>query len=44
MFDSEDRMSKARRRLGNNMGLLFVVQSAVSNYDYHIHASALIKE
>ncbi len=42
--DSEDRMSKARRRLGNDKGLLFVVQSALTNYTYHFHASALIKE
>ncbi len=41
--DSEDRMSKARRRLGNDKGLLFVVQS-IGPYAYHFHASALIKE
>ncbi len=44
LLDNDDRLSKARRRLGNNMGLLFVVQSKVQTYDYHFHASALIKE
>jgi hypothetical protein len=42
--DGGDRISKARRRLGNNMGLLFVVQSAATFYNYHFHAAALIKE
>jgi hypothetical protein len=42
--DANDRMSKARRRLGNDTGLLFVVQSFVSNFKFHFHASALIKE
>jgi hypothetical protein len=44
LLDSADRMSKARRRLGNNMGLLFVVQAESNSYEYHFHASALIKE
>ncbi len=43
--DGADRQSKARRRLGNDRGILFVVQAlGVVNYDYHFHARALIKE
>ncbi len=39
--------SKARRRLGNDSGLLFVVQTFGSppvNFHYHFHARCLIKE
>jgi hypothetical protein len=41
--DSDDRMSKARRRLGNDQGILMVVQG-VGAFHFHFHASFLIKE
>ncbi len=42
----EASMSKARRRLGNDKGLLLVVQSATAGdvFNYHYHVRALIKE
>ncbi len=44
--NGEDGLSKARRRLGNDKGLLLVVQSATAadQFNFHYHVRALIKE
>ncbi len=42
--DGDDRISKARRRLGNDKGLLLVAQGVGVAYDFHVHVRALIKE
>ncbi len=39
-----DRVSRARRRLGNDRWLLLVASSKAANYNYHFHVRALIKE
>jgi hypothetical protein len=43
-IEGSERLSKARRRLGNDKGLLMVAQGATSSYNFHIHVRALIKE
>jgi hypothetical protein len=43
-IEDGDRLSKARRRLGNDKGLLLVAQGAATAYNFHIHIRALIKE
>ncbi len=43
-IEAAERVSKARRRLGNDSGILFVVQALGTSYQYHFHARALIKE
>ena len=37
-------LSKARRRLGNDQSLLFVVSSVGQPWNFHLHARFLIKE
>ena len=42
--DSAVIISQARRKLGNDKGVLWAVESKVSVYAYHFHGRCLIKE
>ena len=42
--DNLDRRSQAKRRLGNDKGILLVAQSLVTTSNFHYHVRCLIKE
>jgi hypothetical protein len=42
--DYHDRMSKAKRRLGNDKGILLVGETLVTSARIHAHVRCLIKE